>query len=543
MTCWVPLMIFTIAHLMMMRKPHHLIWIITGIFFALFLTLNLLRLYGFGFEIVDLGAFHQLIYNTANGDWWKSSINAPYHPDTHWLGFHFTVLPVLVASFFYLLFPAVETLSVIHLFSIAITAPILYHTCKALHVSSRTALIWSLVFLCNPFTIFTALFSFQGHSFALPFFAYGLYALLTKRIISLWICCVCILLCKEHFGLSVIGFAVAWYLLHKNAKQAVALGLLGAISLAVILMIIMPYFSPFDGHYMLNGKSVDTASMQRYMWIKQSIWDAIQSGFAILTSRENWIYYGWLLLPLLGLPLGGMLFILPAASDLIANVLSSSPLPKWLTFYHNSCVIPCLIIAACYGTRYLAKRSKNPDHHMWLRKAAPICLCIAIIASIGLIAKPLSGSVFLLGWENMHWANSDSFARLKSQLTPQQRLRVSHGLGPHLAQRRYITPLQSPSGQEDTVVLRLSLPTFKIQGIPFRSIDLNAIEREFINNGKWQLTYFDAPWAIFETRNKHASNTALNTDELLNHLAQIKQQYIHITHVYGNDQKPRQLDQ
>jgi uncharacterized membrane protein len=489
-----------------------------SIYFQIFYKLDIMRLNGWGYSTIDLGNFNHFIWNTSQGNWWQTSVNYPYSEESHRLGIHFSVLSVLIAAPIYAFFPSPDTLVFLHVFAMSASAFVVYKTVLAIGIKPKEAFLWLLVYLLNPITLYATLFSFQDHSFAVLIISIGMLAIVGKNLKLLVISCILLALCKEHYGASIIGFAVLYYHQTKRLKPSLILGACGLTILASVLLIIMPYFSTVDSHYMLSNNIPKDLPYGRYQWVKLPFPNNIARGIEILTSDMNLTYYKWILIPMALLPIPGFMFLLPAGADLSANMLAGVYVPKMITLYHSSAIIPCLIIASVKGSLRVRKHFPSLKN-----KFAPVCIVICGFAMMLNHVEPVLSSILLSSDEHMVWADDPKVDRLKTFLTPEKRLRVTNGLGVHLGQREFIVPLRAENSGYDTLVARLAWQTFKASGIPMSTIRIDVIEK-VVNDPNWGVTYWEDPFIVIE---KNKPNV-IDETEIANKFNILKQQYVAI---------------
>jgi uncharacterized membrane protein len=106
-------------------------------------------------------------------------------------------------------------------FALSITAWIIFSLSKHVTKSHSAAFLWALVYMINPFVLNVPPWVFRPEALAVPFIALALLAVEKHNFYLLLLSCLFIVLCKEHFGVMVIGFGLLWGLRHRNWKQTV----------------------------------------------------------------------------------------------------------------------------------------------------------------------------------------------------------------------------------------------------------------------------------------------------------------------------------
>ncbi len=494
----------------------HLLYAITAAYFALFITLDFLRLYGWGYGLIDLGNFNHFIWNSSEGNWWKTSVNYPYHPETNRLGIHFSFLSVLVATPFYWLFPRPETLLTIHVLSMSLSAIVIFHAAKHIGIKAKEAFLWALVYLINPLTIYATLFSFQDHSLAVLITSFIMLGITSNNLRMIYIACFLLALCKEHYGIDIIGVGMLYYYKNKDLKHSLIIVSIGVIAVVSVLFIIMPHFSNVSSHYMLSNDIPEDLPYGRYQWIYLPFSEMMARMFEILFSTINLKYYAWLFLPFLLLPFMVIPYMFPAMADIAASTLSGVYVPKTMTLYHSSSVIPVLVIASIYGSIKLKKYLKE-----YRRLIAPFIIVCCFFTFIISHFPPILSSLLLLNNERMVWATDEKFEKFKNFLTPDKKIISGADIGVLVSQRRNIYPLASwKTADYDTFIARTDWSTFKISGIPMSTVKIPEVYRK-IKDPDWGITYWDDPFIAFEQGKKDVVDFAL----VMRKLSILAQQY------------------
>ena len=117
--------------------------------------INLTKHYAFKSSLLDLGVFIQAIWSYAEYGTPMTSINPPYIPG-NWLGFHFSPL-VLILSPLCGFFSPDRCLLFLNSFFISIAAIPIFMTVKRLGMGEAYALLFSVLYLANPFVINAAM--------------------------------------------------------------------------------------------------------------------------------------------------------------------------------------------------------------------------------------------------------------------------------------------------------------------------------------------------------------------------------------------------
>jgi uncharacterized membrane protein len=248
------------------------LWVTMLLHFAFFLTIGLSRHWGYLSSINDLGIFDQVVWNTLQGNFFQNSIN-PFSQSINWLGYHFNPILLLFVPL-YAVSPSAEWFVLAQAASLSLTAWPIFLLARHILNCEKTALLWAVAYLTNPFQLSAGAWDFHPVSLAVPFLALALLAVVKKNTKLLFVSCLVILACQEHFGLTVAGLGMLWWLRHRNWQPGIALIALGGLHLALVLGVVMPFFSPLSGPVMLGDK---LGQLSRYSWLGSSLAEVVHT--------------------------------------------------------------------------------------------------------------------------------------------------------------------------------------------------------------------------------------------------------------------------
>lgn len=452
------------------------------IYFPLMLFFNLLRFWGYGFDTPDFGTFYQLIWNSANGNFLASSTKFPFDENSSRLGFHFSLLVTVIGTAVYKIFQAAESLLALHVLSVTLTSIPLFFALKNL-TNERRALFWSLVYLFNPITLYHAMFSLQDVSLAVFFMALALYALTSRKLILFLFSLSCLLLAKEHYGLSVAGFGLLWWIRNKSPKVGISLVLIGLAATYIIIFQIMPRYSPYGTHYLL-ATDVYNSDFFRYQWLQTP---EILRGLALIIFSASTVYtLAVLFVPLLLAPLLGAVFLLPAIGEILMNLLSANTLQRSMVLYYWAGATPFLVTAAAYGTRRFGKK-------------VHIAIATVTFAAASIVLYFPVQRLAMLQDKKMDWAFGESFKSVEPHVPKDGLLMAVGGVGPHFANRRLIAPLDEKAYEKaDYILFRLNhrkyLPLFQIPDNSMVYVNFATV----LQSQNWGIVYWEYPYALFK---------------------------------------------
>ncbi|MFB9365402.1 DUF2079 domain-containing protein [Kitasatospora albolonga] len=201
----------------------------------------------------DLGIFGQAVRHYADGQWPASELRSEGAPGLTafpLLGDHFHPVLALLGPL-YALVPRVELLLVVQAALVALSAGVVTGCAARRGLWGAPALgvayagTWGLQSLIG--------FDFHEVAFAVPLLALSLAAWLDGR----WTACAwwgaALLLVKEDMGLTVAAIGVLLIRRHLRAGLLLCVG--GPLAMALVLLVVLPAFSPSGGYGYLDSAS------------------------------------------------------------------------------------------------------------------------------------------------------------------------------------------------------------------------------------------------------------------------------------------------
>jgi len=466
-------------------------------FFCLFSLLGLWRHWGYLTSINDLGSFDQVVWMASRG---HSLVNTSIlSTPMHWLGFHFQ--PILFAFvLLYKITPTVNWFVFAQSGALVIAAWPVFLIAEHITTSGKSAFIWSLVYLCNPFLLNAAAWDFHPVSIAVPFLALGLLAIEQKRASLLVLVCIVLLACKEHMGLAVAGLGLLYGVYNRAWTTGFSFFITGIAAFVLIVAVIMPSYS-LTGQHPMFGENVER--LGRYSWLGDSpaevitsiVMEPIAVSQTVFFDLGGFHYIILLIGPLLLFPVIALSWILPAAGDLAINLLSSVPLPRSLYSYHSVTLIPVLVVAAIHGTQKLTRYTG------WF-SSEKIVLCILLMTLLlGYAHAPLPFPGATNKWGPVNTiANYDGKAAIARNMIGDASASVQANIGAHFSQRALIYSYPNKVGEADFVVLRLENPSKWNKSLPHMLMMepeeyLDSVS-ELLDSEKNYVVFWDDPWLI-----------------------------------------------
>ncbi len=458
------------------------------------LAYALTRIYTYKASLLDIGLFDQLLWNLWQHGTPVTTATLPFTPQ-HWLGFHFS--PLLFALLpFYALWPHMELLQAVQSLCFGLAGIPLFFAITSLGASRVTAWAFTLLYWTSPLVLSAALWDFHEIAFSTLFIAMALHALCAKRFAYLLASLFLLLLTKEHYGVAVAGFGFLWGWHHRDWKRGTLLMVLGIAATYCVLKIIMPHFSG-GAHPMFSDEG---NVISRYGWMATPWAEKLQCFYGLFfgdgTPQVTGILHLFLLLLSgLFLPLLAPLYLAPSAADMLANLLSSNPMPRHIASYHAAACVPVIMLAAARG--YILAVQKRPR----IRK--PLIAAAALLALVppvtGVTALPFSLwelSAVSLKQDGRH---GDITALLQDAPVSAQA-----NIGMFFSQRDSIYPFPHMLDKSDFAVLYLKHPFADAARSNF-NIPYGTDTTEFVKdvtmllaNKEWGIIYWDAPWLVLK---------------------------------------------
>lgn len=218
--------------------------LITALFLVVMFALQVQKHNAFNTHIYDFARFSQAIYNTIHGQFLYESIK-----DGTILRNHFSPLMATAVPFL-LIWPNERVLFLVQTLNIIATGLILYQ----LFPQRKTllGLGFLLAFFLNPDLHTVTLTEFRRIVFGMPWFALGLYGLVTERRWLMLLGLLVGLLAKESIGLYMVTIGLFLLVFERDWRWGTFLTVLGLGLTVVISVWVIPSFHnsvTSDGNY------------------------------------------------------------------------------------------------------------------------------------------------------------------------------------------------------------------------------------------------------------------------------------------------------
>lgn len=329
------------------RRSFPLLLIFIIIYILIFIVLCLVKYKTFAYNGIDLAIYNQVFYNSSLGDLFRFTI----HPHLY-LGDHFEPFILILLPFYFILrFPII--LLILQTISIGLCAwPIYLITKNKLGVS--WALLFSVIFLLNPFIQNANIFEFHLLSFAILFLLFTFYFYQKNNFLLFFIFSFLSLLIREDVSLVILMFGILSLFDKRSIRWIVTPIILGGIWLIISYQLIS-FFNP-DNNYKF---------FVYYSWLGSTPNEMVKSIVTHplliiqhLFTLQNLILIFAFLIPFAFLPIFALRYLIPAVLVALQLFLSGFGDLIFKTHYH-SLITPFLFIASVYGFYYLTKSDKS----------------------------------------------------------------------------------------------------------------------------------------------------------------------------------------
>ncbi|MEU0375301.1 DUF2079 domain-containing protein [Streptomyces sp. NPDC006283] len=335
-------------------------WLLAGVLFLAYSAVSLRMHARLLSNSYDLGVFEQIMRSYAGGQLPVAELLGPDYPA---LADHFHPILVLLAPFYWL-WPSAETLLVAQAVLIAVSGlPLMAWARRGLGDMAAVAIgvcygiSWGIASAIG--------FDFHEVAFAAPLLACSLAALGCGRLHAAAYWALPLLLVKEDLGLTVaaVGVVVA---IRGNRKLGVTTACIGLITIAVVLLVVLPAFNPAGAYgrwYMLEGTGGGSGPM-----------DLLNRGtLGLIIPEVKVITLIVLLAPTLFLALRSPLLWI--ALPTILWRFSTNYAPHWETDYHYSLVLMPIVFAA-FIEALIRRRSRASSVRRYLLGSAAVSLIL-----------------------------------------------------------------------------------------------------------------------------------------------------------------------
>ncbi len=456
-----------------------------GAYAAVFAELSIGRQDAFNTGRFDLGNMTQAVWATAHGHFLEVTNLAG--EQTSRLGSHFD--PILAAlAPLWLVWPSPDMLLTAQAVAVGLGALPVYWLARK-HLRSESAgLGFAVAYLLYPAVEWMTLNEFHPVALSCPLLLFAFWFLDEDRLVPFALFAALAVTGKEEIGLVVAGFGL-WYVLSKRQLRAGgAILAAGAAVSAIAVEVVVPHFSGSASSFYSRYSEVGGTPGGI---LKTAVTHPIRF-LGDLLSGGDLRYLMHLLVPL-----GGLWALAPAAAlaalpEIVLNVLSTNTYQRSIHFHYTAGLIPPLFAASILGAAALARR--RPQLAAF---SGPAVVALAILSNYWLGALPLWPS--LPGGDDYqqhatHVTEHDRIADRAVSLIPAGAVvSTTNALGAHLSARRRI--LSFPRLDDSTWVAVDETQGSYLDGVAPLPMDVDISELR--RNPAWRLVFSEDGISVF----------------------------------------------
>jgi uncharacterized membrane protein len=214
-------------------------------------------------SLMDLAIFEQVLWNTASGRIFESSLGQVDRFHQNFLGDHQSYILLLLAPV-YALVPFTQTLLALQALAASAAGWILYLLARSRLQSPLNALAVSFAFYGYSILHQALLFDFHPLIFTIPFWLLAMYGIETKKYRLYITGIVLAFMSKEEVALTGLAFSLYLLTVREHRKYAIATMGIALAFLVLNFYIVGPYYSP-------EGKSIHLLRFAEYGSTKSEI--------------------------------------------------------------------------------------------------------------------------------------------------------------------------------------------------------------------------------------------------------------------------------
>ena len=380
--------------------------------------------------VFDMGVQDQVIWNTAQGRWYASSIEVD-----NYMGDHFKPLVALLAPLYWIT-PSVYWLVAYQTVILALGAIPVYRLARDKLQGRFYGWLFALLYLLYPAVGYINRADLHLEASVVCFLLAAIYAAGRHqwRWMSLWL--LLTILSKEDMGITVAAFGL-WLAWQGERRRGLAWAASGIAASVIILFWVIPT---------IRNEPPDTLS--RYEWLGDSPGAMVRTLLTRpdlvlprLLSLDALRYMAALTGPLALLPCGSTL-MLPALPAIVYHQLSEEPTQRLIYFQYTAPIVPFMVasaITAAVKLQGVALRRHAP----WLLWTLLIMLpSFTLWHTLGVNNPLADGKEGPPLW--LRQPNAAAIRRALDAIPPQVPVFTTNYYGTYLTQRQELGIMFSP---------------------------------------------------------------------------------------------------
>jgi uncharacterized membrane protein len=406
-----------------------LLWAAIAAYAGGFGSLSILRYRSFNTGRFDLGNMTQAVWATAHGH--PLAVTNLQGDQVSRLGSHVDPILVFFAPLWWL-WPSPSMLLAVQAVAVALGAlPVFWLARKHLG-SERAGTGFALAYLLYPAVQWLTLNEFHPVALACPLLLFAFWYLDEDRLVPFAVFAVLAALTKEEIPLVIAGMGI-WYALSRRRFHAgTAIAAIGVCATAVSVEVVMPHFNAgaasrfYERYGTLGGSPRE---------VVETIFTDPGRLFTTAFDREGLHYLIDLFFPLALLFAAAPLTLIAAAPELALNLLSATHTQSSIHHHYTAGLIAPLIAGSVLGAGRLVGERRERGIVV-----AAAMVAVALVGNYGLGAIPLWRD--LPGGESYqayatHVSTHDRVVeRALDRIPDDAVVSATNSLGSHLSERR-----------------------------------------------------------------------------------------------------------
>lgn len=509
----------TSTRLKSMDKGLLIAWAMALVFGLLYSRLSLQRHWAFNTHAFDLGLFHQVTWNTYDGNWFAHTYHVLTIPTlVNHMGDH--VQPILwPISWLYTIHDGAETLLVLQAIIVCSGIVPIYLLGRKLLRPAALGVLFGLIFVLHPALQAAILYDFHPITLAPAFLLWAFYFAEEERYLLMGLFVLLALMCKENVSLIIALFGV-YLLLRRRIWPGISLLVVGLAWFLMSFFVILPTFNPGQG----------SSAFTRYQYLGDNWSDVVvnlithpQIIFQRLTERLSITYLISLFAPLGFLSLFAPQVLLVAASELGLNLLSSFDPQRTINYQYTVMIVTVAVVAAMYGLSWIAKKVAqylpiSAKHIMIAGTLFALFMSLAFhYFSYGNL-RPL-GPEYIDSYQIS--AHDQLAERFIVQIPTDAIISAQSDLAPHVSQRE-ITYVFPTVLEADYVFLDTQSTIFPVHLFPIDDMTPEQAYREYIRQLLYEDDFtvvdYEDGWALLKRGSNETAVIPADLQTFLNEL-------------------------
>jgi len=411
------------------------LWVLVLIYAATFGALSILKHDTFHSYTLDLGIMSQVVWNTAHGRPFETSLDRPLNAELvgSYLGNHVRPVLLLLAPL-YRLWPDPCLLLVLQSAALGLGAVPLFWIARRRLQNPRLQAGLVVGYLLYPALGFLNLFDFHAVALSIPFLLLAYWALEEEHRVVFWVMILLALVTKEEMVVPIAAFGLYCLARPQRRRTGLRLLLLATVWAFLCFAVIIPHYN--------EGRPYRFFSLWGHLLPRSSAGGeseaAGRSTVPGVLSADTFYFLVHLLLPLGFLPLLGPDLLAVSLPSLAYLLLSGRPELRRIGFQYPAVLIPWLFLAALQGLARLERRFGARRRRAW---GGRFLLYLLLLGTVG---GNLPYNAVLFHWRSGDFdpvAHREQLEAALVQIPPQAGVATNNYIGPHLAQRRRLIDL------------------------------------------------------------------------------------------------------